>query len=222
MGPEWFRYTSSQGKAKKGVRAVLACIVGKGSRRRTAGTGRRAGIGPGPVPSRGFTLVELITTIVIVGILAAVIGPKLSMLSVEDRGYYDRVRSTLQFAHQLAISSRRCVCVQLQGGSLAVLRDGTNLPFDTGASCSACGNNGAGVALPVADSHCAANVTNQVCPGAGVTLTGPTSLQFDPLGQPADGSGNLLGSASTYQINGGGTWSVTVEGESGYVHGSVQ
>lgn len=222
MGPEWFRYTSSQGKAKKGVRAVLACIVGKGSHRRTAGTGRRAGIGPDPVPSRGFTLVELITTIVIVGILAAVIGPKLSMLSVEDRGYYDRVRSTLQLAHQLAISSRRCVCVQLlQDGSLAVLRDGTNLPFDTGASCSACGNNGAGVALPVADSHCAANVTNQVCPGAGVTLTGPASLQFDPLGRPADEKGNLV-DPQIYKINRGGTWSVTVEGESGYVHGSVQ
>ncbi|WP_269751346.1 type II secretion system protein [Azospira inquinata] len=222
MGPEWFRYTSSQGKAKKGVRAVLACIVGKGSRRRTAGTGRRAGIGPGPVPSRGFTLVELITTIVIVGILAAVIGPKLSMLSVEDRGYYDRVRSTLQFAHQLAISSRRCVCVQLlQDSSLAVLQDGNNLPFDTGGSCSACGDKGVGVALPVADSHCAANVTNQVCPGAGVTLTGPASLQFDPLGRPADEKGNLV-DPQIYKINRGGTWSVTVEGESGYVHGSVQ
>lgn len=222
MGQEWFRYTSRQGKAKKGVRAVLACIVGKGNRRRTARFGGRSGGMPVQAPSRGFILVELITTIVIVGILAAVIGPKLSMLSVEDRGYYDRVRSTLQFAHQLAISSRRCVCVQLQGGSLAVLRDGKNLPFDTGTSCSACGNSGAGVALPVVDSHCAANVTNQVCPGAGVTLTGPSSLQFDPLGRPADGSGNLLGSASAYQINGGGTWSVTVEGESGYVHGSVQ
>jgi len=54
----------------------------------------------------GFTLVEIVLTLVILGILASVAGPRFFDLSAfNERGFYDEVLSAVRYAQKYAISS---------------------------------------------------------------------------------------------------------------------
>jgi MSHA pilin protein MshC len=67
---------------------------------------------------RGFTLVELITVMVIVGILAVSVLPRFFTVSdFEDRGSADQVKSLLRFAQKTAIAQRRPISVAVSGGA---------------------------------------------------------------------------------------------------------
>jgi prepilin-type N-terminal cleavage/methylation domain-containing protein len=60
----------------------------------------------------GFTLVELIVILVVIGILAVFLLPNMRTMSAfKERGDYDRVVSALQYARKAAIAQRRYVCV---------------------------------------------------------------------------------------------------------------
>ena len=55
---------------------------------------------------RGFTIVELVMTIVIMGILAAVVGPRFFTKSnFDERFYFEEVLSTVRYAQKLAVAS---------------------------------------------------------------------------------------------------------------------
>jgi len=63
---------------------------------------------------RGFSMVELISVIVISGILAAIAAPKFfNNDAFESRGFYDQVLSTLRYAQQEAVAQHRNVCVTI-------------------------------------------------------------------------------------------------------------
>jgi MSHA pilin protein MshC len=63
---------------------------------------------------RGFTLVELITVMVIVGILAVSVLPRFFTVSdFEDRGSADQVKSMLRFAQKTAIAQHRNISVAI-------------------------------------------------------------------------------------------------------------
>ena len=54
----------------------------------------------------GFTIVELILVIVIIGILAAVVGPRFFTRSnFDERFYFEEVLSTVRYAQKLAVAS---------------------------------------------------------------------------------------------------------------------
>lgn len=60
-----------------------------------------------PTVHHGFTLVELVTTIIIVGILAAVVLPKMfDSNAFSERGYIDEVASALRLAQRIAVASQ--------------------------------------------------------------------------------------------------------------------
>jgi MSHA pilin protein MshC len=62
----------------------------------------------------GFTLVELITVMVIVGIMAATVLPRFFTVSdFEDRGSADQVKSMLRFAQKTAIAQHRNISVSI-------------------------------------------------------------------------------------------------------------
>ncbi len=140
----------------------------------------------------GFTLVELIMTMVIVGILAAVAAPRFFETSVfQSRGFADQVQATLRYAQKVAIAQRRFVCAAFTGNRITLT---------TGAT-AACGTP---LVSPTGDASYVINAS------AGATFTAvPANFSFDALGRPS--------LAQTINIT-GATNAIVVEAETGYVH----
>ncbi len=66
----------------------------------------------------GFTLVELVITIVIIGILAAVVGPRFfGTQGFQERGYFDEVAAALRYAQKLSIATQCPVQVNIAANS---------------------------------------------------------------------------------------------------------
>lgn len=155
----------------------------------------------------GFTMIELIAIILLVGILAAVALPRFTLLQGFDEiGYRDKVKATLEYARKAAVAQRRYSCVDLVGNDLLVTID-LNVPESY--SPGTCPANA--LSLPAIDPGCSPAVANKICAPSGVTLASATDpLTFSPLGKPS--------SAATYTVTGGSAHTITVEAETGYVH----
>ena len=70
---------------------------------------------------RGFTLVELIVTMIVVGILAVAVIPRFADQSGFDaRGFRDGTLSVLRYAQKSAVAQRRQVCVTFGAGSVSL------------------------------------------------------------------------------------------------------
>lgn len=69
----------------------------------------------------GFTLVELIVTMILVGILAIAVIPRFADRSGFDaRGFRDGTLSVLRYAQKSAVAQRRQVCVTFGAGSVSL------------------------------------------------------------------------------------------------------
>ncbi len=157
-----------------------------------------------PAPQAGFTLVELIMVMVLMGILATVALPRFNFSGFDEVGFRDKLKATLEFARKSAVAQRRTTCVTLLGNSLTLTID--NVTPET-VGVGACPRQ---LPLPASDAACG-GATNAVCAPNGVVLAGPAALQFSPLGQPS--------AAAVFTVNGGTvTHTITVEAETGYVH----
>lgn len=167
------------------------------------GTSAR-GCPPGLCNQRGFTLVELVMVMIIVGILAVFAAPRFLDADIfKSRGFADQVQASLRYAQKVAIAQRRNVCVELTANDI------TLKIASVGGAASACDTN---LISPTGESPYKINT-----PSAAITLAPVQTFIFSALGKPFD----ILGNPSVAQKNiaiVGATNPIIVEAETGYVH----
>lgn len=154
-------------------------------------------IAPGRRFLAGFTLIELVMIMVLTGILAVFVVPRMvEKLTFNTRGFADQVRAAIQYSQKVAIAQRRNVCVAISSGTLTVTR----------AAAA-----GSAVACSVAVANPAGGNSYSLSVPSGVSLGASTSpITFDALGGTA--------AAATVTITGDQTITLTIEAGTGYVH----
>lgn len=169
---------------------------------------------------RGFTLVELITVMVIVGILAATAATRYFDRAVFDTASYaDQLRALIRYGQKVAVAQNRKVYVRLDGNSVALCFEAPSAgacPDDSQVQGASGSNSGASATL----ARCA-NSSTWACEGGPNNISysvapASTSFWFDALGRPVSATGfqkTVLNVGSGANVK-----SVTIERETGYVH----
>ena len=156
--------------------------------------------------SAGFTLVELIMTMIIIGIISAVAIPRFFDTDVfRARGFADQVQAALRYAQKVAIAQHRNVCVEVTAGTI------TLKIASTSGAASVCDT-------PLIFSDGGNSITS---PSAAITITlapaAPATFSFDALGRPYDELGTTPSTQKSFTVSGAPS-SIYVEAETGYVH----
>jgi MSHA pilin protein MshC len=155
------------------------------------------------VKETGFTMVELIVIMIIVGIMAVTVLPRMDGLTSFDAiGYADQLKAVLRHAQKSALAQRRAVIVDFSGA----------LPTLAHTSGSACAASGTPMNYP-ASLHDRGPST--ALPGVSGGLSSAW-VCFDTLGKPYGSS--LAAMTATATINITGATAISIEPETGYVH----
>jgi prepilin-type N-terminal cleavage/methylation domain-containing protein len=151
--------------------------------------------------SHGFTMIELITIMIILGILAVVALPRLnSATSFRSVEFRDQAIATLRFAQKTATSHRRLVCATLTQTSVALTIDNSN---PKNSSCD--------VVLPIPG---AATPTLSATQDGFSSSPNPSVLYFQPDGRmTSDAVGATIANLDN-TVDGS---NVVVRGATGYV-----
>ncbi len=89
---------------------------------------RRRQLHPSPNKHHGFTMVELVTVIVIAGVIGAAVAPRFfTRNTFDDRGFIDVTLAALHYAQKAAIAQRREVCVAFAADTVTLTIE-ANLP----------------------------------------------------------------------------------------------
>lgn len=145
----------------------------------------------------GFTLVELILVLVVMGLLAGVALPRLMDHQSQDEvSTNDELKATLRLARQVATSQSREVCFMRTAADFRLVY------ANTGAPCVLAGpavsEPGSGVALTVPLP-------------AAVVLSGSTTIRFNSRGQ-------LVPNTVPLSVTVGTMTPLTISRETGFVY----
>jgi MSHA pilin protein MshC len=142
----------------------------------------------------GFTVMELVTVIIIAGVLAVVAIPRFSRSTFDDAQLYDETLAALHYAQRTAMAYQRTVCVTFSGGNqLSLTYDSAYVPASCNTNLVAPGGSSATYVL--------------TAPGSA-TYAAASNFSFDRIGRPSSGQTITLSSGKT----------ITVEAETGYAH----
>ncbi len=161
----------------------------------------------------GFTLVEVILVIVLLGILAAAVLPKaFSTSTYTTRLYFDTVLNSVEYARKLAVGTGQHIQVAVTTSTVTLSRrtEGSNCTTGTVLSSLSDPGNNASTFVKTAPS--------------GVTLSPAITFYFDGLGKAYQVTGTAstcpaLGS-QVITVQGSFSATVTVVGETGFVQGA--
>jgi MSHA pilin protein MshC len=146
----------------------------------------------------GFTIIELVVTMVIIGIMAYNVMPRFTSAGAFDaRGTADQMEAYIRFAQKSALAQRRTVKVVLSSAAST-----EPVLCITDASCGAC--SGSNLSLPgrYGIGH------------STVTIGGAGTFCFNTLG------GTSAQQTITFRDGADLIRTITVEAGTGYVHSS--
>ena len=155
--------------------------------------------------SHGFTLVELILTITILGVISFIALPKFFDQSTFDaRFFYDDLLGASRYASKLAIGSGCAVRLSVSGAGYSLTQD---------SNCNFASPN---YNLNVLRPDDTVVYANSDVPSSLTITTDEATIIFWPNHQVVDGSGSAISSA-TIQLSGERTRQIIINGGSGYV-----
>jgi len=151
--------------------------------------------------NNGFTLIELVMTLLLIGILAVYAAPKLDISFFRNTNFFLQAISSIRFAQKQAIASGCHVEINIALSNCSV---SWSNPGDVN-----CPTDGDAIDNP-------ASGNSNFCDGS-TPSTNPTggNFRFDSIGRPMDTSNNLLTAAQNIVI---GDRTILVEAETGYTH----
>lgn len=157
----------------------------------------------GPRASSGFTLVELITIMILVGILAAVAFPRMDGVDVfRSVEFRDRAVAALRHAHKTAIAQRRVVRATFLVDRVTLDIDGARngvyvnlaIPGNPGGGATVIGN-GAKAVFSVVPPDLFFQPDGRVTTNAAGTTLAGVAVEVDGLGIRVVGSTGFIGDA---------------------------
>lgn len=148
----------------------------------------------------GFTLVELVMVIVVLGILSATALPKFfEKNTFAERAFFDDTLNAVRYAQKLAVATGCNVKVSISSNSYTLMRQGN-------ASSSSCPG---GISYSLAVPHPGTGATSYSGSESGITLSSSvSSFIFNSLGS--------VSTDATLTINGSRT--ISVIAETGFVY----
>jgi MSHA pilin protein MshC len=161
--------------------------------------------------SKGFTLVELVATLIIIALIAAVSGPRFFTISAfQQQGFFDETISAVRYAQKLAVATDCNVLVTFTSTSFTLYRPAS------ATGVTGCNTGPGNYSVQVADPTGSAPTFTRTAP-SGVTLSPPTGIVFS-----GDGTASLVVGASTVPITvpvtiSVGTRQFSVYGATGFV-----
>ena len=153
--------------------------------------------------SRGMTLVELVTVIVLIGVISLIAIPRFFYRTpFEESGYFHTTLAAVHYAQKLALTSGCDIRVTIDASGFQLQQ------WNDGTACTA------GVSAPMAVTRPGGSDTFAQTPPNGVSISGSVSIYFDGIGRPHDaGSGSLLTVPGNVTVGGR---TLTIENETGY------
>lgn len=170
----------------------------------------------------GFTLVELIAVMVIVGILAAAAAVRYFDRAVYDAAAFtDQARALIRYGQKVAVAQNRSVYVRLDGASVSlcfVAPGAAVCPLAQRVRAPSGSNSGASGTLAGCDGSGSwacegklASISYTVAPAIG-------AFSFDALGRPVGAGSDPFAKTSMTVKSGASSAVLVVEADTGYVH----